>query len=384
MTVNAAFVSGPMYDALYARIDQFSGQTGIRVDVGFKGDHPTLNEHLRGCDARPYDLVSTHTKYAPSQAGFLAPLEDVIYNEETADFVPLLLNLAHIQGKLYGIPRNIDVRVLHYRTDLISQVPATWDELLNLARSLSRPPERYGFVFPGMESGLFGTFFELAESAGACLFPADLIPQIENAGGRWAINFLRTCYTEKLVPPEIVEWHFDKVHNFFREGRAAMVGDWPGYYRDYTDPQTSAVHDRFALARYPLGPAGYSRVYGGGHTFGLTKRGFTNPEAVRLLKFLTAPEQQILEARSGSIPVRQSVMQQTQQESLPLKAQRWKLLEKVIIEDIIIPPKFAAYPEVEEILWKTVQAGMLAELTVDQALRRMTNQITEIIQSNHE
>jgi multiple sugar transport system substrate-binding protein len=73
--------------------------------------------------------------------------------------------MAEIGGALYGIPRNIDIRLLHYRTDLIETPPASWDELVEVARRTTRAPQLYGFVFTGMESGLFGTFFELAESA---------------------------------------------------------------------------------------------------------------------------------------------------------------------------------------------------------------------------
>ena len=65
-------------------------------------------------------------------------------------------------------------------------------DLLVEARRLTHAPDFYGFVFPGRDSGLFGTFFELVEAAGASLFPPDLVPQIENEGGRWALNFLRT------------------------------------------------------------------------------------------------------------------------------------------------------------------------------------------------
>ena len=92
---------------------------GIKVDVGFKGDHPALNEHLAGLGDRvPYDMVSTHTKYAPSQTDFLAPLDGLLDESFLADFVPLVLGLAHIDGKLYAIPRNIDVRLsLSHRPD---------------------------------------------------------------------------------------------------------------------------------------------------------------------------------------------------------------------------------------------------------------------------
>jgi multiple sugar transport system substrate-binding protein len=374
-----ALVSGPAYDPLYATLPEFTAATGIKVRVAFRGDHPTLNHHLAELSDVKYDLVSTHTKYAPSQLRFLASLNGLIDPAELEDFVPLLLELARIDGALYSLPRNIDVRLLHFRTDLIEAPPATWDDLLDVARAQNSPPDHYGFLFPGRESGLFGTFYELAEMAGARLFADELVPDIENDGGRWALQLLRTFYVEGLVPGELPEWHYDKVHECFRAGHAAMVGDWPGYYSFYRDEKLSAVHDRFGLSPYPVGPAGKSLTYGGGHTFALTKYGVKKPEALQLLLHLTAFAQQLGEARQGCVPVRRSVMQKVKQESDATNAARLTMLEKVISGHILIPPKFGRYPEVEEVLWRTVQRAMLGELTVDDALGKMTDQISEII-----
>lgn len=381
MTVRVALISGPMYDALYDHIDQFSQQSGVAVEIAFSGDHPALNEFLATDAAAMCHVVSTHTKYAPSQQALLAPLDDLLTPADLTDFTPSLLTLARIGGKLYGLPRNVDVRLLHYRTDLAHHIPATWDALLDLMRRINRPPVCYAFVFPGMESGLFGAFYELVEMAGAELFPPDLTPQIENAGGRWALRFLRACYAEGLVSPEIVGWHYDKVHAAFRAGHAAMVGDWPGYYADYCAAD-SPVRDRFGLALYPTGPAGVSRVYGGSHTFALTQRGAGSNDALALLRFLTAPEQQLLEARQGSVPVRRSVMEQVQQTATPVEKQRWETLAAAI-ECVVIPPKFSRYPLVEEVLWKTVQAAMIGAMSIDDALHKMTVQIADIVAGEH-
>jgi multiple sugar transport system substrate-binding protein len=385
MSVRVALIAGPMYDALYSRLADFTTQTGVAVEVAYRGDHPALNAHLAGLAGQgevPYDLVSTHTKYAPSQQAFLAPLDDLLSNNELEDFTPKLLDLARIHGRLFSLPRNVDVRLLHYRTDLIAQPPASWDDLLDLARAFNRPPHQYGFVFPGMESGLFGTFYELVEMGGAELFPPNLVPQIENDGGRWALSLLRTFYAEGVVPPAIVDWHYDKVHDCFRDGHAAMVGDWPGYYADYCDPQASAVHDRFALARYPVGPVGKSLVYGGSHTFALTTQGAASTDALALVRFLTAPEQQWVEAQQGSVPVRTYIMRRVQAQAAPVAQAggdaRWHTLEDAI-GGVVIPPKFGRYPEVEEVLWKTVQAAVTGRLSIDAALHRMTGQIAEIV-----
>lgn len=380
--VTVALVTGPAYDPLYERLKAFTETTGVKVSLGFGGDHPTLNRHLASLAEVPYDLVSTHTKYAPSQLDFLAPLDRLVGADELEDFVPLILELASVGGSLYGVPRNIDVRLLHYRADLVRRAPATWDELLEEARAQNAPPGRYGFVFPGRESGLFGTFYELAEMAGARLFPETLVPDIENEGGRWALGLLRTLYKEGLVPPELPEWHYEEVHECFRSGHAAMVGDWPGYYALYRDEKVSVVHDRLGLSPYPTGPAGKSLAYGGGHTFALTRRGAERAEALRLLLYLTAPEQQLFEARCGCVPVRRSVMRRVQSEADAPNRARLAMLEEVIAKHILVPPKFARYPLVEDVLWHAVQRAIVGELEIDEALAHMTCQISRIVRGD--
>ena len=376
-----ALVSGPAYDPLYESLPAFAAATGIKVNVAFSGDHPALNHHLAGLSDVPYDLVSTHTKYAPSQTHFLAPLNDLVSVQDIDDFAPLLLKLATIDGLLYGLPRNIDVRLLHYRTDVITSPPETWDELLDLALIHNMPPDLYGFVFPGRESGLFGTFYELAEMAGAHLFQSDLVPDIENDAGRWALSLLRRLYSEGTVPAQFTSWHYEEVHECFRSGHAAMVCDWPGYYSLYRDERLSAVNGNLGLSLYPSGPAGKSLTYGGGHTFALTKAGARNEQAMELLMFLTAFDQQLLEARNGCVPVRRSVMQKMQSEADEANKKRLAMLETVIAEHILIPPKFARYPEVEEVLWRTVQSAIIGKTSVNEALRHMRDQVEQIVRS---
>jgi len=181
------------------------------------------------------------------------------------------------------------------------------------------------------------------------------------------------------VPKELPAWHYEEVHECFRTGRAAMVGDWPGYYSLYRDKKISVVHDRLALSPYPIGPAGKSLSYGGGHTFALTKNGVHKAEALQLLIYLTTFEEQLGEARRGCVPVRHSVMKQMQSETDEANRARLAMLEKVIAEHILIPPKFSRYPEIEAVLWRTVQRSFLGEIEIDEALESMTDQVSEIV-----
>jgi hypothetical protein len=60
-----------------------------------------------------------------------------------------------------------------------------------------------------------------------------------------------------------------------------------------------------------------------------------------LLRFVTAPEQQTLEARQGSTPVRRSVIEAQRAEASPIDALRMNLLSASIEQHLIVPPKLA-------------------------------------------
>jgi hypothetical protein len=81
-----------------------------------------------------------------------------------------------------------------------------------------------------------------------------------------------------------------------------------------------------------------------------TRRGAQKREAVDLLGFLTAPEQQMFESRQGAVPVRPALLSQLVAESDAAAAGRWRLLALVLANDILVPRALAYYPEIEEIL----------------------------------
>jgi multiple sugar transport system substrate-binding protein len=379
--LRVAFIGGPMYDQLYASIADFECAAGTRVDIGFRAPHERLNEHLASLPKVSYDLVSTHTKYAPSQLSSLAPLDNVVSQLDVVEFYAPLMERARIEGCLYGLPRNIDVKLLHYRPDLMEQAPGTWTELVESARRLSTGRGFHGFVFPGRGSGLFGMFFELAEMAGARLFPASKVPQLNNEGGTWALEVIRELYRSGAVPARVVEWRFDEAHEYFRAGLAAMICDWPGYYGAYHDPALSQVSGQLGLARMPAGPGGIHKAYAGSHTFALTHCGIQRPEAVQLLRFLTSPERQLQEARQGSVPARPTVLAQMRSEAPAAEGERWRLLDCVIAEDMLVPPSLPYYPAIEKVLWRTVRSAMTGEMEIPAALGAMETGIAECHQS---
>ncbi len=399
--LNVALVSGPMYDSLYELIPEFEKKTGRTVHIAAKLVHPELNAHLEEAyqaGKGAYDLVSTHNKYAPSQKHFLRPLNDWFLESELAEFIPAVLEMCRVEGWLLSVPRNIDVRLLHCRHDLFEdpaeqktfqeatgralRVPETWEELAQVAKHFTRPPDLYGFAFPGRDSGLFGTFFELVAMAGGKLFRPDLRPGFVDAPGRWALGFLRRLYLEdKVTPRELPAMRYDEVSNLFLSGCCAMVADWPGSYHRYVASDQSKVAGRVEFALYPNGPAGCRWVYSGGHTFGIPTSVRDIDGAKALLKFLTSADSQWHEAQQGALPVLKSVQQRMEAETEPgsVAAKRLALLNQTVASHMLLPPRFPKYPAVEDVLWKSLQKGITGEWTVDDALDNAAGEMEKIV-----
>ena len=364
-------VGGPMYDPLYTRIGEFEEREGVSVEVEVAPTHPDLNERIEeefGSGTASYDLISTHTKYAPSQRQWLTPLDEDLEDSQLENFTPRTLELARIDGLLYGVPRNLDVKLLYYRTDLVPEPPPSWEELRNEAARL-RSDGLYGFVFPGKESGLFGHFFELHAMAGGRMFEGEgpPVPQLNNEAGLWALTLLRDLY-ELAAPEETPDWHYDEVAACFRRGKAAMSTDWPGGFYTYEDPEQSAVTGRYDVALYPEGRAGRF-VYSSSHTFAIPATVRDRPAALELLRFLTARESQVFEARLGTLPARSDALRdaRAETEAGSLAERRWLLLEESQ-EAALIPPKHKAYPAVEDAIWQGVREALLGK-DVEEALR---------------
>ena len=386
--LHLALIGGAQYDGLLEMLPKFEEQTGYKLYVDVCLPHVELNERMAqdlGTEHGRYDLISTHTKYSPSQAEHLMPFDEFMSPKELSDYVPRVLDLCRITGKLMQLPRNLDARLLFYRADLIS-APQTWDEAL--AQMVKHKQDNfYGFAFPGRHSGLFGTFYEMLGMAGGDLFDEDLKPIFNSEAGEWALDFLYRLHTvEQITPPDLTEnWYYDEISERFRRGDVLMIGEWPGFYGQYQKRETCQVFDQFDVTVYPAGPAGLRRSYAGGHSFAIPRAAHDPEGGLALAKYLTSPEVQWYESSvGGHTPVRHSVFEKMKSDlSAPGAAardtKRMTALEETITHYAMIPPKFAKYPFVEDILWAGVQEAITGNQSPKESLLLMERKVQEIL-----
>ncbi len=349
MTLRVALVGGPMYDHLY---DAFAPG---EVDVVVHADHPTLNRRvaeLLGAGER-LDVIATHAKYAPSQAEWLRPLDDLVAPAAIAGLAPKAVDLCRFDGALWCVPRLIDVRVLWADATRPTGALDTWESLV---------ASEVVVGFPGRESGLFGTFFELVVGAGGHLFDDDGQPDLSTEHAAWAVELL--CRLAARAPRDLPEWHYDQVDAALVAGRVDAAGAWPGAW-DQIRPRASAGE----LAAHPY-PAGSARrvTYSGCHAWAIPRTCGDVAGAIALVERLIGADLQSLDARGGSMCAHVGALAAVEPEN-EADARRLAVTREMIDTAMITYPPLPRFPDVEDAGWAALNAALRGECTPAEATR---------------
>jgi multiple sugar transport system substrate-binding protein len=345
VTLRVALVGGPMYDHLYRpRPD---------VDVVVHADHPTLNRRVAEMLAagERIDVLATHSKYAPSQAQWLRPLDGLVDAGTIATLAPGAVELCRFEDAQLCLPRLIDVRVLWVRADRVNEEPDTWDELV---------ASDIVFGFPGRESGLFGTFFELVVGRGGELFDAQLRPTMDTPDAEAAIATL--CRLAAHAPSDLADWHYDDVDAALLDGRLDAAAAWPGAWAAI---RASSLPLEPHL--YPAGPA--RRVsYAGVHAWAIPKTCGDLDGAVALVHDLLGRELQARDAAHGNICAHRDALASIAPSS-DTDRRRLEITRQTIDNAMLTYPPLARFPEIEDAGWSAIRDALQGKCTPAQAAR---------------
>jgi multiple sugar transport system substrate-binding protein len=348
MAIRLALVAGPMYDGLREALED-----GYDVETIVCADHPTLNREVeqRLQRGERLDLISTHSKYAPSQAQWLRPLDELVSAQTLAGLSDRALELCHFEGRVFSLPRLIDVRVMWVRSDRIDP-PATWADLLT---------DDVAFGFPGRDSGLFGTFFELTVGAGGALFASDGTPTISTREAEWAVDVL--CELASRCPAEHSKWHYDEVDQALMDGDVDAAGAWPGAFDRI---RASPLVDVLEPHPYPAGTA--RRVtYAGCHSWAIPNSCKELDGALQLLDDLAGHRLQSEDSKSGAIPANDQARRELTPTS-EIDARRLELTSRAVAEQMITYPPLAPFPAIEDAGWRALQRAMRGEASAKEVL----------------
>lgn len=362
--LRVALIGGPMYDALY---EGFSDD----VEIVVHADHLTLNERVAEMlDAgERIDVLSTHGKYAPSQRRWLRPLDGLLAPSTIAALEPGAVDLCRDESDLLCAPRNVDVRVMWWRTDRMDTAPDTWQDLLDSDTV---------FGFTGRGSGLFGLFFEGVVGRGGRLFDDEARPALDPTIAR---ETLRTIVELGRRCPSgadgLVAWHYDEVDAALVAGTVDCAASWPGAT---TELRGSSIGDLLRPAAYPAGQS-HRVSYSGCHGWAIPRTCGDLDGAVALVERLCSPELHRIEASIGGIPARTDVLASIEPADA-IDAERLEVTRRTIAESMITYPALERFPILEDTgaaAITTLLAGSGSTESVDQAVAVITAALSDVV-----
>lgn len=335
MTLRVALVGGPMYDHLYRMLDDSD------VEVVVHADHPTLNRDVAAllAEGERLDVLATHSKYAPSQAQWLRPLDDLV---DVGELAPLAVDLCRYGDSLLCAPRLIDVRILWLRSDRGFEPPDSWDDMI---------AQGVRFGFPGRESGLFGTFYELVVGAGGRIFDDDARPCFVSDEAVAAVELL--VRLAQQAPDDLPDWHYDQVDAALLDGRIDAAGVWPGGWGPIRDSELVSV-----LAPHPY-PAGARRrvSYAGCHAWAIPTTCGDVEAAADLVTRLSSQGAHELDATGGTVCAHVGAFAAVEPRN-DIDRRRLDITSTTIAESMITYPPHPRFPLLEDAGWAAINDAL--------------------------
>jgi multiple sugar transport system substrate-binding protein len=169
---------------------------------------------------------------------------------------------------IYGLPWSLNCQVLWYRKDLISTPPTTWEEVREMAKSLTKDG-MYGFAWEGSRLGDYISvdYCPVMWSNGGVLWDevnwkAD--GYINSPQAIEALQFMSDMMlVDKSVDPASGNWTIDERLAALLQGKTAMALNWvPLFGGIADDPNASAVVGKIGFAPSPAGKGGQFAMFG--------------------------------------------------------------------------------------------------------------------------
>ena len=233
---------------------------------------------------------------AVEQGLFLEISKDAVALE--TDFIGGAQQLMQYQGKLYGVPLGIETTALFYNKALVTDVPDTWEELVEFAKEFNYFGE--GIKSKDQKFGLLVDYtnpyhtWAFNEAFGGYVFGKDANGAydyrdlgIANDGAIAGCQFIKGLLDEKIIPMDMT---ITLMQSKFMGGKAAFIldGSWDlGHFRRAgIDVGIIPIYD------IPLGNGerGTPITFNGGYGLAVSSFSLNQEESVKFLKFATKDE----------------------------------------------------------------------------------------------
>jgi ABC-type glycerol-3-phosphate transport system substrate-binding protein len=188
-------------------------------------------------------------------------------------------------GQAFGIPFDLTLQVLYYRTDLIPQPPQTWQQLVDLLVQLGQDNRRMIIDWGSLSWIGYAPF--LWQAGGDFYTLTKTAANLDSPEAVRALEFFRDLYSRYQVPRTSVP-----VEQGLRTGEFPMAisGNWKIVSLTVGVPE---IAGKWTVGALPQGPSGKRTAFLGGRLIGVFAKSAHQDQAWRFIRYLFEPAVQV-------------------------------------------------------------------------------------------
>lgn len=240
---------------------KFEELTGIKVEVLPWAEPPIVAKTISifaaksgAVDVLCYDHPTTYMQMVAG--GWLHPVDALWDDPEVWKLyaAPLKAGLTAPDGHIYGSIGQTKTMMLYYRPSIVPNPPATWKQLQEIAKSVTKP-DMWGYVFSaGGEMDIMYPMRDMVYSQGARVVePKRQRLVVNSPEGQNAWKMLsEMVLVDKSAPTSVLEYSWMGVADLFAMGKAAMIMTHTVDANRYQDPaKAPAIQGDWAVTSPP-------------------------------------------------------------------------------------------------------------------------------------
>ncbi len=322
------------------------------------------------------DVVNLNPNFASQLAakGAWLTLDDKLSAAEQAVYLPKIWQATQINGKSFGFPWYLTARVTLYNSEIfksagITEPPKTFAELATVAKQIKEKTGKYAFFIsfvPEDAADVLQSFIQMG------------VPLVDDAGkaafntpeGKKVFQYWTDLYQQKLIPQEVLTQGHQQAIQLYQSGETAILASGA----EFLDTIASNAPDIAAATKTApqiSGSTGKQNV--AAMDLVIPKDTDVEAAALKFATYVTNDANQLAFAKAANVlpstveAMKDSYFTDVPADATPVEAAR-SVSASQLNDAAVLIPAMEDVAELQKIVYDNLQAAMLGDKTVDQAV----------------
>ena len=316
-------------------------------------------------------------------------IDEVISPQQKAAYLPQIWQANSIEiceaeaceTTTFGVPWYLTTRVTIYNQQLLQQAgikepPTTYQELATTAGQIKEKTGKYAF-FVTFVPGDSGEVLESLVQMGVTLLDEEGKAAFNTPEGIAAFNYWVDLYREKLLPPEVLTQGHRYAIELYQGGEIALLSSGAEFLEAIAT-NAPTIAEVSATAPQITGKTGKKNV--AVMNLAIPRNTDKPEEALDYALYVTNTENQLAFAKAANVlpstkeAVDKYIQELTTQESITPIEEARKVSAMQLKDAEVLIPAMDNLQLLQKVIYENLQAAMLEEKTVEQAVEDAANE----------